>query len=103
MTTSYEEARARVLAKVKERMAGARADARHRKADPEREMAGATVANLRLNDLRALLAGPPEPSEEEVARVIEANSRRGRNGAYVSDIPALSRKIVAHVGSRRNG
>jgi isochorismate hydrolase len=31
---------------------------------------------------------------ERVVRVIERNARRGRNGAYVTDIPKLAREVV---------
>jgi len=60
-----DEARERLAAAVKARMAVAKADARHRRCDPEREFAGATVSGLRLNDLRALLSDQPRPSVSE--------------------------------------
>lgn len=31
---------------------------------------------------------------ERVVQTIQRNTRRGRNGAYVTDIPALARQIV---------
>lgn len=37
----------------------------------------------------------PEDLKAKIALVIEQNTRRGRNGAYVEDIPKLASAILA--------
>ena len=65
MTKTYAEARSEVEASLE--------DAERRNVDFIRE-------NLSVSTLRALLAGPPEPSEEEVRLTI-----RGVIGAHIID------------------
>lgn len=98
MTTELRDAVKRVAARVKARTAAARNDARHRKADPEREMAGSIVSGLRLNDLRAILA--------EIERLAALRPHEGggdglRAAAYHLD--ALRAELVETERDLRSG
>jgi len=56
---------------------------------------GVLVSTVRCDDLRTLLAGPPEPSEEEVARVLSETFGESK------DLQA--RAVQQLFRSRRNG
>ena len=79
MTVSYEQARAEVEARLESLNSYNAMLAKFDMPATDREI------SVSISALRALLSGPPEPSEEEVARVIY---ERVMDGPVVGEKPA---------------
>jgi hypothetical protein len=88
MTPPRDEARERLAAAVRLRLLRL-----------PRKTAGEILIAVGLEDLKALISGPPEPSEEEVAQAIKNSTRSPMN----PDELECARRVQALYRSRRNG